>query len=219
MPKPPNSTKSVTGRKTAKPPPESNSASPAAAAKGKSATSKKKAASSKKPAAPPPPDVAKLLRKLVARANAGEKWAIARLKGVLDDNPRFANRVGDLTRIAESSWITLVAGTDQLAIEGTKRKLADLKQELKGSHPTPLEALLVDQVAVAWLSAQHAEIQAASPSSGSLDQASFKLKRAESCQKRLLSASKTLATIRTLLSKGLVPTKPLKLFAPDSRTG
>ncbi len=211
------------GCNTTKPPPASNSDAPStpAAATGKSATStkKKKAASSKQPAAPPQPDVAALLRDLVARANAGEGWAIQRLRRVLDDNPRFATRVGDLTAIAEASWIALMTGSDQLATEGTKRNLVALKDELRGPHPTPLEALLVDQVAVAWLGAQHAEIQAASPSSGSLDQASFKLKRAESCQKRLLSATKTLATIRTLLSKGLVPSNPLKLFAPDARTG
>jgi hypothetical protein len=156
-----------------------------------------------------------LLRKLVARANAGEMWAIRRLKGVLDDNPSFWRRAGDLTAVAEQAWITLVAGSDRLAIECTKRKLAELKDELQGSNPTPMESLLVDTIAVAWLGCQHAEIQASAPTTGSIEQATWKLKRAESSQRRLLTATKTLATVRTLMSKGLAPANSLKLFTAD----
>jgi hypothetical protein len=156
-----------------------------------------------------------LLRKLVARANCGEQWAIQRLKGFLDDNPSFWRRAGDLTAVAEQSWLSLVAGPDLLAVESTKRKLAEMKAVLQGSHPTPIESLLVDAIAVAWLGSVHGELQAATPASGSLEQAAWKLKRAESGQRRLLNATKTLATVRTLMSKGLAPANTLKLFKSD----
>jgi hypothetical protein len=65
----------------------------------------------------------------------------------------------------------------------------------------------------------HAEIQAASPSSASLEQAAFRLKRAESSQKRLLVATKTLATLRALVPAGLVPARPVSLYDPESKLG
>jgi hypothetical protein len=65
----------------------------------------------------------------------------------------------------------------------------------------------------------HAEIQAASPAGGSLEQAAFKLKRAESSQKRLLAATKTLATLRALVPAGLVPARPLRLHDPGALLG
>ena len=156
-----------------------------------------------------------LLKRLVERANAGEMWAIQRLRRVLDDNPGFWRHAGDLTAFAEEAWIALVAGQDLLVVESTKRKLAELKDELKGSHPTRMESLLVDQIAIAWLGSQHAELQAANPTTGSLDQATWKLKRAESSQKRLLTSTKPLATLRALTSRGLAPLNPLKLFVGD----
>jgi hypothetical protein len=43
------------------------------------------------------------------------------------------------------------------------------------------------------------------------------LKRAESCQKRLLNATKTLATLRALVPHGLLPVEHLKVFDPEKK--
>jgi hypothetical protein len=53
----------------------------------------------------------------------------------------------------------------------------------------------------------------------SLEQAAFKLKRAESSYRRLLAATKTLATLRALVPQGLVPAQPFRLHDPDKKTG
>jgi hypothetical protein len=95
--------------------------------------------------------------------------------------------------------------------------VAGLKADLAGDEPTPIEALLIDHLAACHLAAQHAEIQAASGCGGSLEQANFRLRRAESAQKRLLHATKTLATLRALVPQGLVPASPLKVFAPEKK--
>jgi hypothetical protein len=166
-----------------------------------------------------PEDYQALFKQLVARANNGERLAIARLRAFLDRNPYLWQRAGDLTAVAERAWVELVAGEDQFRTESVKRRLAELKDQLRGAHPTALEALLVDLVGVAWLGVNHAEIQAASPAGGSLDQAAFKLRRAESSQKRLLAATKTLATLRALVPQGLVPARPLRLHDPDQKLG
>jgi hypothetical protein len=43
------------------------------------------------------------------------------------------------------------------------------------------------------------------------------LRRAESSQKRHLNAVKTLATLRSLLPAGLVPSKPLRMYDPEQK--
>ncbi len=166
-----------------------------------------------------PADYQKLFKELVARANQGERLAIDRLRKFLDLNPHIWAAAGDLTAVAERGWVELIVGQDALKTECVKRRLGELKGQLQGPHPTALEAILVDLIGVAWLGAQHAEIQAASPAGSSLDQAAFKLKRAESSQKRLLAATKTLATLRALVPQGLVPAQPLRLHDPNKKSG
>jgi hypothetical protein len=166
-------------------------------------------------AAKVPSDYQQLFREVVARANQGERLAIDRLKTFLDLNPHIWGKAGDLTAVAERAWVELIAGQDVFRTESVRRRLADLKDQLKGPHPTALEAILVDLIGVSWLGVQHSEIQAASPAGSSLDQAAFKLKRAESSQKRLLAATKTLATLRALVPQGLLPAQPFRLHDPD----
>jgi hypothetical protein len=166
-----------------------------------------------------PPDYQHLFRELIHRANQGERLAIDRLKSFFDLNPHIWQRAGDLTAVAERAWVELIAGEDQFRTESVKRRLAELKEQIKGPSPTALEGILADLIGVAWLGTHHAEIQAASPAGSSLEQAAFKLKRAESSQKRLLAATKTLAMLRALVPQGLVPARPLRLHDPDAKLG
>jgi hypothetical protein len=163
----------------------------------------------------PTPDYAALLKALVDRANSGDGDALARLRRFLDSNPHIWRQVGDLNTVTERAWIELMAERNQLLAESVRRNLGAMKSELAGPRPTALEALLVDQVGIAWLALHYAELQAASPPGSSLDQAAFKLRRAESSQKRLLSAAKTLVTLRALLPAGLVPLNHLSVRQED----
>jgi hypothetical protein len=186
------------------PTPEQAKAAPKGRRKGKQARVEEAA-----------PDYQQLFRELIHRANQGERLAIDRLRTFLDLNPHIWERAGDLTAVAERAWVELIAGEDQFKTESIKRTLAEWKKRIKGPSPTALEAILADLIGVAWLGTQHAEIQAASPAGSSLEQAAFKLKRAESSQKRLLAATKTLATLRALVPQGLVPSQRLRLHDPD----
>lgn len=159
------------------------------------------------------------LRRVADKANAGDTESLIRLRDILDANPWLWKRAGDMTAVAEKEWAKLLAGNASLSAESIPRVLQDIKEQLKGPHPTPMETLLVDQIAVTWLATRHAEIQAASPGGDSLQMAEFRLKRAESAQKRHLTAVKTLATLWHLLPAGLVPAKPLKLHQPSKATG
>jgi hypothetical protein len=107
----------------------------------------------------------------------------------------------------------LLTGGSPLAAESIKRRLTALRNKLAGPHPTPTEELLVGLVAVTHLAHHQAELAAAS-SGGSLEQANFRLRRAESTQRRHLQAVRMLAALRALLPGGLAPVQPIRLHRP-----
>lgn len=165
----------------------------------------------------PQPTAATELKGLVERAKSGDVTALPRLRELLDQHPEVWQHVGDLERIVVRSWADLLAGDNPLALEAIKRQAEQLRAELEGKSPTPLEKLLVGQVISCWLEMSHAQVQAAEPGSQTLSRASYVLKRAESVQKRYLAAVRALTTVRTLLPRGLLPVHQLGLFDPDKK--
>ncbi len=156
---------------------------------------------------PEAPDLVNQLRGLVEGANSGDRSALAALRRFLDHHPEVWKTCGDLGKVAERAWLDLLAKDDALAQESAAKHLARLKSDLAGPEPLMLEKLLVDDIGVCYLAKLHAEIAAASPSGGSLAQAGFRLRRAESAQRRFLRAVKTLTGLRALLPEGLSPLK------------
>jgi hypothetical protein len=157
-------------------------------------------------------DYERLFRELVAQASAGDQDALRRLRGVLDLRPEVWRRAGNLSAVAERAWTELLAGSNALAAESIKRRAEQLRRELCGPEPTPMESLLVDQAVVTWMATAYSEMAAAN-ASGSLGDAAFRLRRAESSQRRHLAALRSLATLRALLPAGLEPRKP-RIFDP-----
>jgi hypothetical protein len=152
---------------------------------------------------------------LVAKVNAGDRNALVELRAFLDQHPEIHKTVGDLTRRAEDVWLDLLVGDDVLGRESVHRELSSLKTDLTGEHPAALEKLLVDEISLCYLAQRQAQI-AASTTGGSIVQAAFRLRRAESAQKRYLAAMKTLANLRALVPAGLVPQNGLRIH-PESR--
>lgn len=142
---------------------------------------------------------------LTQKANSGDQKALTELRQFLDEHPEVEEHVGDLARLAEAHWVDLLVGTDSLTREAVKRQLAQLKEGLTGQRPSPVEKLVVDLVAVNFLAERHAEITAAASGNSTLEQAAFKLKRAESAQRRYLASLKMLTHLRALMPQGLAP--------------
>jgi hypothetical protein len=166
--------------------------------------------------APPWPSDAELTRRLkalAARANSGDPEALVLLRDVLDRLPHIAAFIGDLAKYSETLWIELLAPQDLLLRESIRRRLAQLKRELAGEHPTAIERLLIDNIAACHLAEEHANVQVTVDAPSAT--AAFRLKRTESAQKRLMSAIKTLALVRTSMSRGLVPLNAPRLFRPE----
>lgn len=156
------------------------------------------------------------LERLNARANAGEPGALAELEAFLKDQPEVLAAAGDLARHAEEAWIDLVVGADSFTRVAVASQVERLKAELAGPDPSPLERLLVDHVVVAHLAERQAELSAAQ-TGGSVQQAAFRLKKAESAQRRFLLATKSLATLRALQPRVTRPVKGPRLYDPEGR--
>src|SRR5262249_48392568 len=79
------------------------------------------------------------------------------------------------------------------------RKLEQLRAELAGANPTPIERLLVERIVACWLQVQDADIRyAQSQRDCTLKQAEYYQRRMSHAHKRYLSALKTLALVRKL---------------------
>jgi hypothetical protein len=139
------------------------------------------------------------LAKLVPAANSGDPDALAQLRQVLDEHPEVWRHVADLAQHAQRAQIDLAAGKDQLLRESLVRRLDELKQDLRRDSDDPLEALMVERIAISWLRAAHADLMVTRTVDVDLRQAKFLQHRANEAQRSLTSAIRELATLRKLL--------------------
>jgi hypothetical protein len=137
---------------------------------------------------------------LLPAANAGDPAALAELREVLDTAPQLWKEVGNLGRKAELDLVRMAAGTNPVVKDAIDRKLDALRHEVAGPHPSPLERLLADRVAIGWLSLTVAEGTYHQALERGLNQSddTFHQQRIERAQRRYLAAIKALAQVRKL---------------------
>src|SRR5262249_36948290 len=110
------------------------------------------------------------------------------------------------------AWVEALVGGQALGGESIKRHLARWKAELLDPHPTAVERVLVDSLAVAYLALRHSEVAAARTGSQSLGQAALRLRRRETAQRAFWAALKSLVRRGASAAQGLVPASPLKPY-------
>ena len=145
------------------------------------------------------------LQTLVKRAEQGDESALPTLRAALDANPWIWERYGDLAQQSQAAWLQLIAGPNLLLRESVERKAEQLRAELAGPGPSPLERLLVERVIACWLQVQYADAAYAQQTSPSPGQHTAALKRQAGSHQRYLHSIKTLATVRKLLRPALSP--------------
>jgi hypothetical protein len=140
------------------------------------------------------------LNALLPSANRGDADAVAAIREVLAEHPALWDQLGDLGQQTERGLVRVAAGTNPIIREATQRKLTQLRRELAGPHPSPLERLLVDRIVVGWLGLVVAEGSYHTALEQGIDQAddAFHQQRVERAQRRYLAAIKTLAQVRKL---------------------
>lgn len=159
------------------------------------------------------------LEALVAKAKAGDASVLPRLRAILDDHPEILDHIGGLERSATRAWAEAISDGGPLTLEVTERQAAKMRADLEGEDPTPIERLLIGNIVMTWLEVSHAQLQMAGGAQRTAPQASVLSKQADSAGRRHLAAVKTLATVRALMPRGLMPASRLKVFVPESKSG
>jgi hypothetical protein len=138
------------------------------------------------------------LQAILERARQGDATVLPQLKRALDENPSIWRDCYNLVEMAEQSWIDAIVGKDLLASQSLRRHVEQLKLDLVGASPPPLEKLLADRIAAAWLGVHHAELSEAFGDASGGKVAVMRQKRLDGAHKRFLSATKALVVARRL---------------------
>jgi hypothetical protein len=137
------------------------------------------------------------------RAEEGDRTVLAELRPLVDATPGLWDRAGDVAGFARRAWTDLVGTTNQFIVEAVEHKAEELRQELLGDAPTPLERLLVERVVLCWIQVHYLEAIYARQlgQSGGMSWAADAghQRRQDRANRRYLSAIKTLAQVRRLL--------------------
>ena len=157
-------------------------------------------------------DLAQLLKK----AEAGDRSVLPQLRRVLDGDPDLWRGYGNLAAHAEASLAMLAAGPNLLLAESLRRKLAELKAELGGESPSPLEKLLAERISARWL--QTAYFDGLLAQAAGAGEARLKVLRQQqdAAHRRHLASIKQLAVVRRLLRPAPSPLELLR--APVGET-
>lgn len=83
---------------------------------------------------------------LVHRAQEGDRDAVPALRAYPDAHPSIWQQVGDLAAETEQAPIRIVSGDDLTRAKCLTRKLAELKLQLVGATPTPVERLVAARI-------------------------------------------------------------------------
>jgi hypothetical protein len=105
---------------------------------------------------------------------------------------------GDLAFQVRYALAKKMAGNDVLAREVVLKKGENLRNELSGQNPSPLERLLVDRVVICWMYVSYLELIYLQSGDCTLAQGVYRQKALDRAHGRYLSATKTLADVRRL---------------------
>jgi hypothetical protein len=134
------------------------------------------------------------------RAQQGDAGALPALHRLFASDGSLWRQFGDLAVQAERSLIAAASGTNLLLAEALQRKLQELRSELEGPSPSPMEGLLASRAALCWLETHYLDALAAQSPGQAGKQATDLQRRRDAADRRYLGALKALATIRRLLT-------------------
>jgi hypothetical protein len=149
------------------------------------------------------------LRALSKKAEAGDKGARRELKqALLESSPAVIARAADVGRRAQHMLIEAVANDDPLTEYALRGRLDLMRTEVAGGNLTPLEVLLTERIAAAWMLLQILEVFSSAQLGSRLPKEArasasitkFYLDWQEQAHRQLLTSIKALAQVRKLQS-------------------
>lgn len=134
---------------------------------------------------------------LMRGAESGDAAALVEMREQL---PIAWDVYGDLVGQAEGALLTRATGEHALHRAALTDRLAQLRAELAGPSPAPVERLLVERVALCWLAMYYEDAHDAQQGTRPTSWAASlnRQRRAEVAQRRFLAAVRTLETVRRL---------------------
>ncbi len=148
------------------------------------------------------------ISELVRKAETeGDKAALEALR---QDHPEALGNymvvLGDLRKATEDVILDAFIGEDlPITRRGIELRLDDLREELAGPCPSPLERLLIERIVISWVEASRADLVAATSMKGEapLKERQHYLKVQDRATRRFLHACKVLAQVRKLLGPNI----------------
>jgi hypothetical protein len=141
---------------------------------------------------------------LVTRAREGDEEALPALrKALAREAPEwrawFPETFGDPSRWLIDTLVRSAVGeTDLASAEGLEMKLAQVRTDLEGPSPTPLEKLLAERAAVCWFNVTIYETLYLQSKDKSIARDRWHIPRINAAHDRFLKAVATLARVRKL---------------------
>jgi len=147
------------------------------------------------------------LEGFLTRANKGDDKVLTALRDLLrePDGAWLLTTLGDLAVAARNRFIDRYARDQRVIGEALTIKLDQLRAELSGPDPSPLEKLLVERVLICWLQVHIADCTFAGATNATLNQGEYYQRNQSRAQVRYLAAIKMLVMIRKLLQPTLSP--------------
>ncbi len=138
------------------------------------------------------------LHAIVHRAQTGDQSVLPELRKVLATQGIPALLGGELARRAEEVLVESLTKTSLLTREAVLARMAELRAELAGPNPSPVEQLLADRAVACWLNLHQLELIYAGRESTPLALAQHYQKSIDRAHRRYLTSLKVLADVRKI---------------------
>lgn len=134
------------------------------------------------------------LREHITRVHDGDKEAVEHIERSLELVPSIARKWGNLNLMVERGFIERTATNDPVVQKSVKITLENMREELAGPNPSPLELLGAERVASCWLQLHYAELlYEQNLPKLTLSEDDYYQKRLDRLHRRYLSAMRSLA--------------------------
>lgn len=147
------------------------------------------------------PDEREIWQLLSEQTSRGDREAAAALLPFLDEHPQVRDRWGDLSRLALTSWLDLVAGRNEIGKGTIHAKVLRLIDSLRRDADDPLERLLAQRVGRLWLQLKYVDIQLAEAMSRTPQEQEFLAKRQLATQQAYAATTQALRDYQVRGSK------------------
>jgi hypothetical protein len=140
------------------------------------------------------------LRALINKGQDGDPEALAKMDTALEQIPSLVRKFGNLNIMVEEGFVERTASNSPFRQKALRLNLEDMREDLAGANPSPLERLGAERIASCWLQLHYAELlyNQQLPEL-TLEQDEFHQKRLDRLHRRYLSSMRSLAQVRKLL--------------------